>query len=349
MLPADERPDVGLLLPRVPLPQSPCELEEPLEERLGHRGLDQETGPGQAHLPCVVVLVHRLADRRLEVRVGEDEEGRLAPELERDRGEVGAGGRRDEPPRGDRPGERDPVHAGMGDEGRAGLLADPLDHVEGAVRQPRLPRDVGEERGREGRPLRRLQHHRVAGRQGRREPPGGQHEGRVPRRDDRRHARRVPGDALTVPLVDPLLPQPQQLVREEPQVPRHPRDDRAPHRPQERPVVAGLHGRQALHVRLDPIGHPVEDLRAPLRLRPAPDREGLARGPDGGVDLGRAAPGHLRDHPLVDGRHVLEGRGRSHTLPRDPVLGGDGDALDDGVRHRSPPASARCRSFGPER
>ena len=44
-----------------------------LEERLGHRVLDEEARPGEAHLAGVVVLARRLPRSRLEVGVGEDE------------------------------------------------------------------------------------------------------------------------------------------------------------------------------------------------------------------------------------------------------------------------------------
>ena len=56
-----------------------------LEERLEHRLLDQQARPGEAHLPGVVVLVGGGRGGGVEVGVGEDEERRLAAELERDR------------------------------------------------------------------------------------------------------------------------------------------------------------------------------------------------------------------------------------------------------------------------
>ena len=58
--------------------------------------------------------------------------------------------------------------------------------------------DVGQQRRRQRRPLRRLDHDGVAGREGRADPPGGEHQRRVPRRDDRDDAGRVEGDPLAV-------------------------------------------------------------------------------------------------------------------------------------------------------
>ena len=75
----------------------------------------------------------------------------------------------------------------------------PLHDVEDARRQPGLVGDVGEQRGGQRRPLRRLDHDRVAGRERRADPPGRQHQRRVPGRDDRGDPGRVVGDPLAVP------------------------------------------------------------------------------------------------------------------------------------------------------
>ena len=127
MLARDLRADVGRVVARIALRDRRGRLDEPVEERVVHPGLDQQAGPGQADLARVVELVHRLRDDRVEIGVGERDEGRLPAQLERDRGQVGAGGLRHELAGRDGAGERDPVDAGVRDERGAGLLADPLD------------------------------------------------------------------------------------------------------------------------------------------------------------------------------------------------------------------------------
>src|SRR3989304_2355595 len=52
--------------------------------------------------------------------------------------------------------KRDPVPHGVGHQGRAGSLTEALDDVEDARRQVGLADDLGEQRRRERRPLRRL-------------------------------------------------------------------------------------------------------------------------------------------------------------------------------------------------
>ena len=72
---------------------------------------------------------------------------------------------------------------GVGDERGADLLADALHDVQDAGRQPRLVREVGEQRARQRRPLGGLEDDRAARREGRRGLPRREHERRVPRRD----------------------------------------------------------------------------------------------------------------------------------------------------------------------
>ncbi len=67
-----------------------------------------------------------------------------------------------------RPGEADPLDPRVADERRADLLADALDEVEHAGREPGLDRQVGEQRARQRRPLGRLEDHRCC----RRRAPG---------------------------------------------------------------------------------------------------------------------------------------------------------------------------------
>ena len=84
-----------------------------------------------------------------------------------------------------------PVDARMGRQRGAGLLADALHHVEDAVGHTGVARDVGEHRGGERRPLGRLEDDGVPGGERGRQPPGSQHQRRVPGRDDGGHAGRI--------------------------------------------------------------------------------------------------------------------------------------------------------------
>ena len=68
----------------------------------------------------------------------------------------------------------------------------PCTHVERAVGQAGVARDVGEHRRGERRPLRRLEDHGVAGRERGSDAPGREHQRRVPRRDHGRDARTGP-------------------------------------------------------------------------------------------------------------------------------------------------------------
>jgi hypothetical protein len=196
----------------------------------------------------------------------------------------------------------------------------------------------GEQRRGQRRPFRRLEHHRVARRQRRPDPPGGQHQRRVPRRDDRGDPGRVVGDALAVPadlarLVRQLLG----VVGEEPEVLGHPGHDAAPVRAQQRAVVPGLHPGQVLDPGLDAGGDPAQHGRALGHRQRGPGRERGAGRVDRPVHLGRAAGGDLAEHALVDRRHVGEGSRRGDPFSADPVPGVDRYALDLDAGHCVPP------------
>ena len=134
--------------------------------------------------------------RRFEVGVLHDQQGRLAAELEADGGEVRRRRGGDEPGGGHRAGEADPVDPRVGHEGGAGRLAHAVDDVEDPGRDPDVERHLAEQRQAERRPLRRLDHHRVARRQGRPDLPGAEHQGGVPGDDQGRHPGRVEVDRV---------------------------------------------------------------------------------------------------------------------------------------------------------
>ena len=58
--------------------------------------------------------------------------------------------------------------------------------------------ELREVRGGERSPLRWLEHDGVAGRERRADAPGGEHERRIPRRDDDRDTRWIPSDVVGV-------------------------------------------------------------------------------------------------------------------------------------------------------
>ncbi len=158
--------------------------------------LDEETRAGEADLARVVVHQGRLGGREVEVRVGEDDERTLAPELGGEGREVLGRRNADGAPGLGRPGEGDATHARVAHEGGAHLLAEALDQVEHPRRKPRLVDEVHQERAAERRPLGGLQDNGVARGEGRRALPRREHERGVPRRDHDRRARRHAQDGV---------------------------------------------------------------------------------------------------------------------------------------------------------
>src|SRR5437588_362409 len=77
VLPGDQGADGGVVPARIPLDEGCGPVDEAIEELVVYIAFDQQPGPRQADLAGVVVLVHRLRHRRVEVRVGKDQEGRL--------------------------------------------------------------------------------------------------------------------------------------------------------------------------------------------------------------------------------------------------------------------------------
>ena len=80
--------------------------------------------------------------------------------------------------------EADRLDVGMLGECAPGILAETMNGIEHAGGQTRLVRDFHEQRCGERAPFRGLVDDRAAGRERRRDLPGGEHERRIPRRDD---------------------------------------------------------------------------------------------------------------------------------------------------------------------
>ena len=196
--------------------------------------------PARHTCPALSYWPDGVGDGEVQVGVGEHQQRGLAAQLQRDRGQLGAGRGGDQAAGRDRAGEADPGHGpGCAASGAPASGAQALHDVEHAVGQPGVAGDVGQQARGQRRPLRRLGDHGVPGRERGGDPPGRQHQRRVPRRDHRGDAGRGPGHLLPVsgdlqvPGVELAEP-----VGEEPEVVRHPRHHAAPVRAQQRAVVA---------------------------------------------------------------------------------------------------------------
>ena len=131
-------------------------------------------------------------DRLLDVHVVEHDRGVLAAQLERDRAHPRGDSAHDRGAGGGRAGEGHPVDAGMlGEELPGRVPAEAVHDVVDPCRYAGLVQDLGEQRGRRRRLLRRLDDHGVPARDGRGDLPGEQQQGQVPRHDHRHHTERL--------------------------------------------------------------------------------------------------------------------------------------------------------------
>src|SRR5579872_1188923 len=326
----DEGADAYAPIARVSDDQRARGVEDaPAELRLDRRG-DEDPRAGQAHLPGVVELGRHGRRGLVEVRVVEYDERRLATELEAHRHEARGTRARDGAARRDRPGEADPIDAGVVDEGLARLGARPLHHVEDAGRHARVARDRGEQRAGERRPLGRLEHHGVPGREGGAELPRREHERRVPRGDERGDPGGLVDDAVVdLVMAGDVVLQVAGELREERHVVSGAIDDALQVAHVERAVVHRLDRRELLLAVDDPRREAVEDGAASFGAERRPAGEGCAGGADRLIDVARGASAHLAEARSVDRREDREGgvpRGR--RLPADPVARLDLDAGD---------------------
>ena len=338
VLEVDVGADLGVLVARVALADLRRPLAEALGEGLGDAALHEQPRARQAHLAGVVVLLDGEVDGEIEVGVVEDHRRALAAELEGARHQVVGGRAGDHLRGGNRSGEADAGHVRVGRQRRAGLGAEALHDVEDARGQAGLVREVGEVRGGQRGPLRRLEDDGVAGRECRADAPRGEHQGRVPGRDDHRDAGGVPGHVVGVtPGLELGMAQPvDRVVGEEPDVHGDAGHDPTPMRPEQRAVVEGLDLGELLDVRLDGVGEAEEDLAPLLRAHPRPRRERGAGCGDGRVRLGLSAARDLAEQPSVDRRDVVERLGRGDAPATDPVPGVDVDSGDADRAHGAP-------------
>ena len=168
-------------------------LGEPLDELLVDLRLDEQPAAGRAALAAVEVDgVEGAGDGGVHVGVGEDDVGALAAQLEGGALQGVGGGLLDDLGRVDVPGEGDLVDVGMGDEGRAGGLAQAVEDVDDAGREARLLGQLGDAQGRQRRLLGRLHHDGVPAGQGRAPLPRQHQQREVPGDDLADHADRLP-------------------------------------------------------------------------------------------------------------------------------------------------------------
>ncbi|MCY1350981.1 hypothetical protein D9M69_372310 [compost metagenome] len=192
LLGVDHRADHGFGLARVTVWQGLDALDEALGEGFQQRLLDDDAVDRHADLALVQELAHHGGvDRLFQVGVGQDHEGAVAAQLERDVLEMlaAAGDAADVAAHLGGTGEGDERRNRMLDEGVADFRARAHHHAEHARRQAGFLEDARQQQAAGDRGVAgRLDHHRVAQGQGRGQGAGGEVQGEVPRADHADHA-----------------------------------------------------------------------------------------------------------------------------------------------------------------
>ena len=190
MLGRDERPQRAVVGPGIGRDQGLGLLLQGCDEALEDGALDIDPLGAEANLPAI--REHRPCrafDRRIEIRIGEDDGRILAAELERERLHGVGGGFHD--------GCAGPAFAGEGERIDARVTGEPfarrirsetVNDVEDARGHADRVHHLGEQRRRRRRLLGRLGDHRVPARECWRDLPREQEERQVPGRNDADHA-----------------------------------------------------------------------------------------------------------------------------------------------------------------
>ena len=267
------------------------------------------------------ILDDRAHDRRhgtFEVCVREDDVRRLAAELDRHRDDIVRRRPGDEPTHLRRAGEAEVVDSRMRRERSTRFLAQAGHDVEGAGRQAGLDRKLGDAHARDRRFFRGLQDAAVAGRErGRDRPPD--HLRRVVPGDD------VPGHAVRLAerVDEDLLPERDRVAvdgldRARVEVEVACCDGHVGSGLRERLArIAAFEALQLLLMAPDRLGDALEDVRAVGGGAPAPGAQRLPGGAHRLVDLGRPAPGRLREDLARSRVEIVERGPRAHGLAGD--------------------------------
>ena len=322
----DDGADIGGLVQGVADAQLAQPRLQPVLERRGDGFLHQNPRPRAADLPLIEPdRIHHAFHRRIQIGIGENDEGRLAAQFQRQLLARPGGRLADRAADLGRSGEGDLVHL-CRDQRRAGFTVAGHD-VDDTFGQPDLGADLCKGERRQGRVFGRLQHHGIARRQRGRDLPGEHQKGKVPRDDlaadaDRPGARKLLGQHLG----------PAGMVVE---MPRHQRHvDVAAFTDRLAVVERFKHGKEAFAF-LDVAGKRVKPLRPFMARKPAP--AGLCRA--GGLHRPGHVPGASRRHlgQHLARRGVRRGEGLA-GLREGPV-----DEMAKGSARLQPgPHLARC-------
>mmetsp|Transcript_2288 Transcript_2288/g.4737 ORF Transcript_2288/g.4737 Transcript_2288/m.4737 type:complete len:396 (+) Transcript_2288:74-1261(+) len=135
---------------------------------------------------------HEPLHRHVHLDVVEDDDGRLAPQLQRHVADAVRARVHHLGPRGDGAREGDLGHVPVRRQRRAAIRPQPAHHIEHPLGQAaRLRRQPCEVECSEGRELRRLEHHAAPRGKRRRHLPRGHEDGVVPRHDEAHHPHRL--------------------------------------------------------------------------------------------------------------------------------------------------------------
>ncbi|MCY1200129.1 hypothetical protein D9M72_115550 [compost metagenome] len=323
------RADHGAGVERMALADRGHALECALHEAVVDRFLDQRARRAGADL-ALVQREHGKAFQRLveEGVVGgqhvlEEDVGRLAAQLQRHRDQVLRRVLHDQPAGGGLAGERHLADARARCQRLAGFQPEAVDHIDHARRQ-QVADDLHQHQDRCGRLLGRLEHHAVAGGQGRRQLPGGHQQREVPRDDLADHAQRLMemvGNGVGVDLGDAafLRTDAAGKVAEVVDRQRQVGGGGFAHR---LAVVDALGHGQQLQVGLDAVGDAAQDIGALGGGGVGPRGLGGVGGVQRGVDILLAGARHARERLAGDRRDRLEvlAAGGRHPLAADVVL-----------------------------
>ena len=294
--PGDHGADVGGLVARVALDDRAGLGHHALGELVGDRLVDEDAGTRRGRPGRRCRTARRRGRRRGRGRSPRrPAAGDLPPSSKESGTMLGAAACAMTPAVGTEPVKAEPVDARVSGERRPGLQPGALHDVEHAGGDACLGHDVGEQARGQRRPLRRLEDDGVAGRQGRSDPPGGEHQRRVPGRDDRDDTGGVVGDPLAVAadlqvgVAELLLG----VVGEVAEVHRDPRHHAATVAADAATRCRGSRPAKVLDPLLDAVRDPAQDLRALRDRQRGPGRERRAGRGDGEVDLGGATRGDL--------------------------------------------------------